>query len=242
MIKILHCRTSKIIIVLLVIISASCNSQSEQENLGNLKVVSDIIEYEELIKTKSENTFIDIKELIPGIVLDIRYATKNNFTGQKIYESPEAFIRKPVANALSNIQNELKNKGLGLKIFDAYRPYSATIKLYNVYPDKTFVAPPSTGSVHNRGCAVDLTIIDLSTQKELEMPSPFDDFTKKSYHSYKDLPLSVIENRELLKNIMTKHGFILYQAEWWHYDYKGWENFEITDISFKELRDCEGIN
>ncbi len=179
---------------------------------------------------------MDIEKIIPGIHLDIRYATKNNFTKQQIYQSPMAFVRKPVAEALLKIQVELKNKELALKIYDAYRPYSATVKFYEVYPDKEFVASPKTGSVHNRGCAVDLSLINIKTGKELEMPTPFDDFTEKAAHTYMDLPAKAIENRKLLKDIMTKYGFIQYDSEWWHYSYKEWEDFELMDISFEELK------
>jgi D-alanyl-D-alanine dipeptidase len=153
-----------------------------------------------------------------------------------IYKSPKAYLRRPVAEALFKIEKELNSKGLGLKVYDAYRPYSATLKFYEVFPDTSFVASPRKGSRHNRGCAVDVTIIDLKTGKELEMPTSFDDFTEKASQSYMKLPENAIKNRKLLSEIMTKYGFVKYEPEWWHYDFKGWENFGLMDIPFEELR------
>ena len=200
-------------LLLLVFLLISCGTHKKTANKYDLHVVSDIESYNKLVADNPEKTFVDIEKIIPGIHLDIRYATKNNFTKQQIYQSPTAFVRKPVAEALLKIQAELKNKGLALKIYDAYRPYTATVKFYEVYPDKEFVASPKTGSVHNRGCAVDLSLINIKTGKELEMPTPFDDFTEKAAHTYMDLPAKAIENRKLLKDIMTKYGFIQYDSE-----------------------------
>jgi D-alanyl-D-alanine dipeptidase len=109
------------------------------------------------------------------------------------------------------------------------------VKFYEVYPDTNFVAAPWKGSVHNRGCAVDLTLVILQTGKQLEMPTPFDDFTEKAAHSYMNLPDQVLKNRQILKDIMTKHGFLIYEAEWWHYDFKDWKSYKLMDISFEEL-------
>lgn len=225
-----------ILIIFLSVFCAATNLQAQKENPYHLGIVSDIAVYDSLLVVNPDNTLVDLELYIPGIVLDIRYATKINFTGQKVYEAPRAYIRKPVADSLAKIQNELKVNGLGLKIFDAYRPYSATLKFYEVYPDTNFVAAPWRGSMHNRGCAVDLTLIDLQTKKELEMPTPFDDFTDKAGQLYMDLPQIVLQNRQLLRDIMIKHGFLQYDPEWWHYNFKGWENFELMDISFGELQ------
>lgn len=178
---------------------------------------------------------IDIKHYIPEIVLDIRYATTNNFTKEQIYTLPKAFLRKPVADSLKKVQMELSKIGLGIKVFDAYRPYSATLKFYEVFPDTTYVAAPWRGSRHNYGCAVDLTLIELKTGRELRMPTEFDDFTSKAHHDYNDLPKDVIENRELLRKVMEKYGFKIYPDEWWHYDFYDWQNYEILDIQFEKL-------
>lgn len=213
----------------------SWEQQPKKENPYGLEIVADLAEYKLSINDNQANALIDLEKVIPGIVLDIRYATTNNLTHQAIYPSPKAFVRKPVVEALLKIQEELKERGIGLKILDAYRPYEVTLQFFKVYPDTNFVASPRTGSKHNRGCAVDLTLINLKSGHELEMPTAFDDFSEKAYHSYQNLPLPAKQNRQLLREVMTAHGFIPYESEWWHYDYQGWHNFKLTDLSFNEL-------
>ena len=206
-----------------------------QSNPYNLKIVSDLEEYKKLVQENPNKLLIDIKHYIPEIVLDIRYATTDNFTKEQIYTLAKAFLRRPVADSLKKVQMELSKIGLGLKVFDAYRPYAATLKFYEVFPDTTYVAAPWKGSRHNYGCAVDLTLIELKTGRELRMPTEFDDFTSKAHHDYNDLPKDVIENRELLKKVMEKYGFKIYPDEWWHYDFYDWQNYEILDIPFEKL-------
>ena len=222
--------------ILLSVFFASCHRQFQKENPYNLEIVSNILEYNTLVSQDSNKALVDIEKLIPGIVLDIRYATKNNFTHHKVYSSARAFVRKPVADSLLKIQNELFEKGISLKILDAYRPYSVTLRFFRIYPDTTFVAPPWLGSIHNTGCAVDVTLVDLNTGYELDMPTQFDDFTEKASHSYVDLPEKVLQNRKLLRDIMLKYGFDKYDHEWWHYNYKRYKYFKLMDLSFEELK------
>ncbi len=219
------------IIILFLLVSTSISAQVNKYGL----VVIEMEDYSLLSKENDSLKLVDLEKVISNIKLDIVYATPNNFTGEKIYSSPKAFLRKYVAISLLGVQKELNDKGLGLKIFDAYRPYSATVKFYEVYPDKTFVASPKNGSIHNRASAVDLTIIDLKTGVEIEMPTPFDDFSVKASHKYTDLSENALKNRKLLKDIMYKHGFKSYSHEWWHYNYKDWKKYNIMDISFEEL-------
>lgn len=223
------------VLLLLTMISFSCSQKLIKENPYHLNLVSDIETYRQQIRKDTDNNLIDLEKYIPEIVLDIRYATKNNFTGQKLYKMPKAYARKPVARVLLKIQNELKKQGLGLKIYDAYRPYAVTLKFYRIYRDTNFVAAPWKGSSHNTGCAVDLTLIDLDTGKELEMPTGFDDFTEKASHNYMNLSEKVLQNRQLLKNIMQKYGFVPYEQEWWHYRYKDSGKFGLLDLGFEEL-------
>ncbi|MFP4471183.1 MAG: M15 family metallopeptidase [Bacteroidales bacterium] len=217
------------------LIAASCSQNSETSNSYGLDVVSDPNHYRQLITENPDKKLVDLEDVIPGMALDIRYATTNNFIGQQIYNSPRAFARKPVAEALEKIQAQLSSRGLALKVFDAYRPYAATVKFYEVYPDTNFVAAPWHGSRHNRGCAVDVTLIDLKTQRELEMPTPFDDFSEKAAPAYMQLPDTIIANRQILMDVMTANGFTTYPYEWWHFDFTGWENYELLDLSFEEL-------
>lgn len=177
---------------------------------------------------------VQLRQLIPGILLDIRYATPNNFTGRPQYPTAAAYMRRQPANALKAVQEELARKGLCLRIFDAYRPYSVSCALWKVAPDKRYVANPKRGSHHNRGIAADLTLADLRTGKELDMGTGFDNFTDSAHHDFTALPRQVLANRQLLKNIMWKHGFNFVPTEWWHYHWRD-KNYEVLDISFAEL-------
>src|SRR3989337_98222 len=143
-------------------VSVVLSSNVVAQNKYGLKATT-YAEYVESIKSNPEKELVDLQKFIPGIVLDIRYATANNFTRERIYTLAKAYARKPVAESLKKIQADLKTQGLGIKIFDAYRPYKATVKFYEVYKDTTYVASPYRGSRHNRGCAIDMTLIDLKT-------------------------------------------------------------------------------
>ena len=192
-------------------------------------------EYLQNVKANPDKELINLETFVPGLVLDIRYATTNNFTGEKIYNLARAYSLKPVAIALKKIQADLKSQGLGIKIFDAYRPYKATVKFYEVYRDTTYVASPYRGSRHNRGCALDLTVINLKTREELRMPTGFDSFKKEAWPSTPVSDPEVKKNRALLINAMEKHGFKVNSSEWWHFDFIGWQKFEVLDIDFEEL-------
>lgn len=192
-------------------------------------------EYKKAILSNPEKELVDLEKFVPGIVLDIRYATANNFTGTVIYNLAKAYARKPVAEALLRVQTELKTKGLGIKMFDGYRPYKATIKFYEVYKDTTYVASPYRGSRHNRGCALDLTIIDLKTGEELKMPTEYDSFKKEAWPRTPVADPVIRANRAMLIEVMEKNGFKVNGSEWWHYDFIGWKNYEVMDIDFEEL-------
>jgi D-alanyl-D-alanine dipeptidase len=200
-----------------------------------LDVVSKTKDYLESVLENPDMELVDLAQEIPDIILDIRYATENNFVGTQIYATPRALARKPVANALAKVQAQLDSIGYGLVVFDAYRPYEATVLFFETYADSTFVAHPSKGSRHNRGCAVDLSLVDKRTGKYLEMPTAFDDFSEKASPDYDGLPAKIEQNRELLRRIMEANGFTVYPSEWWHFDFVGWENFPLMDIPFEEL-------
>ena len=196
------------------------------------------VRYEAYLESATKNPekeLVDLEEMIPDVVLDIRYATPNNFTGEQIYDRAKAYARKPVAAALAKVQADLKKEGLGLKVFDAYRPYRATVKFYEVYKDTTYVASPYRGSRHNRGCALDLTLIELSTGKELKMPTGYDVFTRNAWPSTYVSNPEIRKNRSKLITVMERHGFRVNSAEWWHFDFVGWKNFEVLDVDFAEL-------
>lgn len=206
-------------------------------NPYNLPLTNTIEKYQNEVSINLDYALVDLAEVVPGIILDIRYATANNFTHDTVYELPKAFARRPVAEALASVQKELRRHGMGLKIYDAYRPYQATLKFWALVGDTQFVAAPWSGSRHNRGAAIDLTIVILKTGKDIDMPTGYDEFSEKASPKYMQLPESQIANREYLIKIMTKHGFSVFSSEWWHFDYKNWDKYSLIDLSFTQLMD-----
>lgn len=207
------------------------------ENKQSLYIVKSYQEYISQVFENQDMKLVHLSDSIQGLKLDIRYATENNFTKQKVYTSADPFLRLPAMRALRKVQDSLSKHHLGLIIFDAYRPYSATVKFYEIVKDTRFVADPKVGSKHNRGCAVDVSLYDLTTGTELPMPTPFDDFSIKANATNQDLPENVLQNRSLLAGVMQAFGFLIYPDEWWHFDYRDWENYPLMDIPLEELRE-----
>ncbi len=177
---------------------------------------------------------IDIRTVNTGIVLDMRYATENNFLKRKVYPVARCVLRGAAARRLSQVQEDLEKKGLGLKVYDCYRPLSVQKLMWQVMPDSRYVANPAKGSRHNRGAAVDLTLVDRNG-KELEMPTGFDDFTVRAHRNYSGASAQAKKNSKQLEDTMKKYGFIPISTEWWHFDAPGWDNFAILDIGFGEI-------
>jgi len=202
----------------------------------DVRVVKKFAEYKQLAKADSSRKMVELKKIVPGIQYDLRYATLNNFMHQKLYKNGDiTFLRLPVAKALSKAQQELNAKGLSLKIWDAYRPYSVTVKMWEPIKDDRYVADPKKGSGHNRGIAVDLTIIEKSTATELNMGTGFDNFSDTAHQDFKDLSNEVLQNRFLLKTVMEKYGFKALETEWWHF-YWNDPDFELMDIDPKKFK------
>jgi zinc D-Ala-D-Ala dipeptidase len=178
---------------------------------------------------------VELVNVIPNITLDIRYATENNFTHKVVYPSARCFLQEEAANDLAKVQEELSKEGLGLKVFDGYRPLSVQRIFWSICSDERYVANPEKGSKHNRGTAVDLTLIDLKTGQELVMPSGYDDFSDKAGRNYDAMSEEAAKNCRKLEDIMVKHNFIALPSEWWHFDYKGWEQHAVADVSFDEI-------
>jgi D-alanyl-D-alanine dipeptidase len=147
------------------------------------------------------------------------------------------YLRKPAAMALDSVLTDLKKMGLGLKIFDAYRPYFITVQLWEKEPDPRYAADPAKGSGHNRGIAVDLSLIDLKTRQPLEMPTGFDSFSDSAHQDFMALSALVIQHRNLLKKVMEKHGFIALATEWWHFSWPHPENYEVLDLRFNQMKE-----
>jgi zinc D-Ala-D-Ala dipeptidase len=176
--------------------------------------------------------------LDPTLHLDIRYATSNNLTGRPVYDEPRAFLQRPAARALVRAHRALIKKGYGLLIFDGYRPWSVTKIFWDVTPpDKhQFVANPAEGSKHNRGCAVDLSLYDLKTGREVEMPSIYDEMSERSYPTYEGGTVAQRRARDLLRATVEKEEFSVYPTEWWHFDYKDWQKYPILNLPFGEIK------
>jgi D-alanyl-D-alanine dipeptidase len=221
--------------LLFVLLLITFSAKSQQNKAPSLLIINDMPAYQSSVMLDKNKQLVEIKKWIPTINLDIRYASKNNFAKKAVYKQAKAFARLPVVEALKNVQKELNGLGVGLKIYDAYRPYSVTVKFYEIAIDKSFVANPKDGSRHNRGCAIDLTLIDLKTGMELEMPTPYDSFAPEAAAEYNHLSTAIIKNRSLLINTMEKNGFKVLSNEWWHFDFNGWRNFELMDIPFEKL-------
>lgn len=192
----------------------------DQTNPFNLSLVNSVEQYSSLLASNPDCELVELSLVTPSLLFDIRYATENNFTGKVIYSSSKSFLIRPAAHALSAIQKELAVSNLGLKVFDAYRPYSATLRFFEICPDPNYCADPSIGSMHNRGSAIDVTLVNLTTGAELSMPTHFDSFELQSWHCYEDLEENVKNNRKILRDIMVKHGFEPLPSEWWHYNFR----------------------
>ena len=182
----------------------------------------------------TQTDLVELVRVIPDLVLDIRYATPNNFTGKAVYPSARCFLAKEPALALRDVQAELKTLGYGLKVFDGYRPLSVQRKFWAILPDPRYVADPKKGSRHNRGYAVDVSLVDLNGH-EVQMPTDFDDFSERAHPDYTHLSAETINHRDLLKTVMERHGFTQFPTEWWHFDYRGWENKPVLDIPIDRL-------
>jgi D-alanyl-D-alanine dipeptidase len=181
---------------------------------------------------------VELVKLDPTIKLDIRYATKNNFLGRPVYKQARAFLQRPAAEALARINQALHQQGYGLIIHDGYRPWYVTKMFWDATPadKKIFVADPSQGSRHNRGCAVDLSLFDLKTGLEVKMPSEYDEMTERSHINYACASAETKHLRELLRAAMEADGFAVYEPEWWHYDYKDWKEYGIGNVKFSEIK------
>ncbi len=187
-------------------------------------------------ENRREADLVELIRLDNSIKLDIRYATSNNFVGKAVYPEARAFLQKPAAAALVRVHRRLANQGLGIVVFDGYRPWTITKLFWEVTPadKRKFVADPARGSKHNRGCAVDLSMFDLSSGKLVPMPSDFDEFTERASPDYTGGTDEERKHRDLLRQLMEAEGFTVNPNEWWHFDYKDWESYAIYDLTFNE--------
>jgi zinc D-Ala-D-Ala dipeptidase len=180
---------------------------------------------------------VELTRLDRTLKLDIRYATANNFLGRPVYAEARAFLQKPAALALVRVSKKLRKEGYGLLVFDGYRPWSVTKIFWDATPadKKEFVADPAKGSRHNRGCAVDLTLYELKTGRQVSMPGEYDEMSERSHINYAGGTPEQRRLRDLLRAAMEAEGFKPYEPEWWHYDFKDWRQYPILNISFAEI-------
>ena len=198
-------------------------------------VISDTLHYLEQINENPNTEMVNLENFVPGIKPDIRFATKNNPSGRNLYPSAEVFVRRPLAVSLNIIQETLNRRGLGLIIFDAYRPYSAAKRINIQMKDSKYERLFENSINHSRGASVDVSLIDLSTGEEIQMPSDYCQNNPAAKVSFKDLPDNVLENRNILIEVMQQHGFRVNPNQWWHFDFMGWQAFSLMDLSFEEL-------
>ncbi len=184
-----------------------------------------------------EPELVELTALDPTIRLDVRYATTNNFLGTRLYDEPRAFLQRAAAEALVRAHRAAQAHGYGLLIHDAYRPWWVTKVFWDATPEplRKFVADPADGSRHNRGAAVDLTFYDLATGQPAEMPSLYDEMTERAYPDYAGGTPEQRERRDLLRSLMEAEGFTVYEAEWWHFDYRDWQEYPILNVTFEAL-------
>jgi len=180
---------------------------------------------------------VDLAEFDPRLQLDIRYAGTNNFCRRAIYPEACAWLQRPAAEALQRAHDRARREGYGFTVFDAYRPWHITREFWEQFPAyREFLADPAAGSIHNRGCAVDLSLFDLASGLAADMPSTYDEFTKRAYPGYTGGTSQQRELRDRLRAWMEAEGFAVHPHEWWHYNYKDWERYPVMDVEFAELR------
>src|SRR6202046_2638362 len=184
-----------------------------------------------------EPDLVELVKLDPTIKLDVRYATTNNFLGTPVYTQARAFLQQAAADALLRAHRELQAQGYGLIIHDGYRPWYVTKIFWDATPDdkKIFVADPAAGSKHNRGCAVDLSLYDLKTGREVKMPSGYDEMTDRAFADSAGGPPEERARRALLRQAMEKQDFKVNPKEWWQFDYKDWNLYPILNVKFEDL-------
>ncbi|MBT8205275.1 MAG: M15 family metallopeptidase [Eudoraea sp.] len=183
------------------------------------------------LETLADTAFIRLADYSDDFAYDLRYATENNFLKAQVYECAECYTRVKTAKALLAANKEFISQGFRIKFFDCYRPNSVQYKMWAIVPNPQYVANPVKGSIHNRGGAVDITLVDQKGN-ELDMGTDFDYFGKRAYHDNFDLPDEILNNRKLLKEVMEKHGFWSIRTEWWHYNLGSASRDPVADFKW----------
>jgi D-alanyl-D-alanine dipeptidase len=224
------------VFVIFIMVLLPILAHSQAKNPYKLPITHHKKELRQQCDSNSLLQIMNLETLIPVLKKDIRYATPNNFTGKILYPSEGLFMRKEAAEKLVQVADSLKKLDLAIVVYDAYRPYAATLKMWQIVPDDRYAANPANGSGHNRGIAIDLTLADLKSGTILAMPTGYDAFTDSAHHTYMALDSNVLANRALLKGVMEYFGFKVLETEWWHYALPNSKNYPLMDISFKKLK------
>ena len=214
------------------------------QHFGQLAIFCLILLNSCVVKLQTEkgdfkkSDLVELIKLDSTFKLDIRYASANNFAGRPVYTEARAFLQRPAANALVKVNSELKQLGYGLVIFDGYRPWSVTKIFWDITTkeNRKFVADPRKGSMHNRGCAIDLTLYEIASGNEVKMTGDYDEMSDRSYPGYKGGTDEQRRMRDLLRSKMEANGFVVNEYEWWHFDYKDWRSYRIQNIPFGEIK------
>jgi D-alanyl-D-alanine dipeptidase len=184
---------------------------------------------------RAAEPLVDLTDVYPNAILDLRYATENNFTHQVVYPIAKCALRKSVAERLAAAGRQMEQEGYRLKVYDCYRPISVQKIFWSLVPDERYVANPKEGSRHNRGAAVDVSMTDANGV-DLEMPTEFDNFTERAHRDWPNATPEAKKNRKRLERIMLVHGFIGLDTEWWHFDAMGWKNYPLEDAPLETVR------
>ena len=207
-----------------------------QECATSAMLIRTVPEFTKSVAGNDAKQMVDLARFIPGIVIRMPYATTGNFTGIRLYPKEQALLRRAPAVALFRVQQELRKKGYGLLLYDAYRPFSVTCTMWRKAKDRHYVANPWKASKHNRGTAVDISLVRLATGAPLNMGTGFDCFADSAHHNFKNLPPDALANRDLLTTTLLKAGFTLVPNEWWHYNWPDPDNlFEALNLSFDSI-------
>lgn len=232
----------------LLMFMVSCKEENKKENTATVKepIVEKVLDSIKEPKVQkpvfkslegvADTTFVRLADYSDGFAYDLRYATKNNFLKEKVYDCGECYTRAKTVKALLKANEEFKKHGVKIKFYDCYRPNSVQYKMWKIVPNPQYVANPVKGSIHNKGGAVDITLVTLEGE-EVKMPTDFDFFGKRAYHDNFDLPQEILDNRKLLKETMEKYGFWSTRTEWWHYNLQGASNDPIANFKW----DCNEI-
>jgi zinc D-Ala-D-Ala dipeptidase len=225
-----------IMMMLLCLQSCAQKIKLSKTNRYGLTIVENIDSLRLMNKTGSRDAMVELSQYLQPLYIDFVYATPQNFTKQILYKNPRAYLRLEAATALQKVQDTLQTLGYDIKLFDAYRPYSVTQKMWEIVPDDRYAANPANGSGHNRGVAVDVTLVDKNTGIDLPMPTPFDNFSDTAHHNFMQLSTTVLANRKLLKTVMEQYGFIALSTEWWHYSLPNPKRYELLNIDFDDMK------